>query len=107
MPIQWNGIHKLGDENDIIEVEVNNVLTEKKISNVFGVIKGIVDSGQTQLARHGELERQEELVSEFALPCSCCRSISGYWGPEGRLGPRVRHSHCRHQRPSRAGAVLL
>lgn len=105
MPIQWNGFHKLGGENDIIRVEVNNVLTEKKISNVFGVIKGIVDSGQTQLARHGALKLQEELVSEFALPC--CRSISGYWGPEGRLGPRVRHSDCRHQRPSRAGAVHL
>lgn len=59
MPIGWNGINRLGDENDIIRVEVNNVLTEKKISNVFGVIKGIVDPGQTQLARLGELKLKE------------------------------------------------
>lgn len=51
LPIGWKGFNKLGDESDIIRVEVNNVLTEKKISNVFGVIKGIVDPGQTQLAR--------------------------------------------------------
>lgn len=49
MPEGWKGINRLGDEKDIITVEVNNVLTEKKVSNVFGVIKGIVDSGQTQL----------------------------------------------------------
>lgn len=56
----WKGINRMGDENDTIRVEVNNVLTEKKISNVFGVIKGIVDSGQTQLARLGELKLKEE-----------------------------------------------
>lgn len=49
MPQGWEGINRLGDERDIITVEVNNVLTEKKVSNVFGVHKGIVDSGQTQL----------------------------------------------------------
>ncbi|KAM4728636.1 transferrin receptor protein 1-like [Anableps anableps] len=42
-PEQWDGYNKLGDEHDIITVEVNNVLTEKKIHNVFGVIKGFVD----------------------------------------------------------------
>lgn len=48
MPDGW-GFNRLGDEKDVITVEVNNVLAEKKVSNVFGVIKGIVDSGQTQL----------------------------------------------------------
>lgn len=48
MPKGWGGI-RLGNEKDIITVEVNNVLTEKKVFNVFGVIKGIIDSGQTQL----------------------------------------------------------
>uniref|UniRef100_A0A3Q3F888 Transferrin receptor protein 1 n=1 Tax=Labrus bergylta TaxID=56723 RepID=A0A3Q3F888_9LABR len=36
-------VRKLGGEGDIIKVDVGNVLTEKKISNVFGVIKGFVD----------------------------------------------------------------
>ena len=44
-PESWEVVHKLGDQNDVITVEVNNVLTEKKINNVFGVIKGFVDSG--------------------------------------------------------------
>uniref|UniRef100_A0A674MRC0 Transferrin receptor protein 1 n=1 Tax=Takifugu rubripes TaxID=31033 RepID=A0A674MRC0_TAKRU len=44
IPMGWKGINRMGDESDTIRVEVNNVLTEKKISNVFGVIKGIVDS---------------------------------------------------------------
>lgn len=44
MPQSWEGYNKLGDESDTITVEVNNVLTEKKIHNVFGVIKGFVDS---------------------------------------------------------------
>ncbi|XP_017165290.1 transferrin receptor protein 1-like [Poecilia reticulata] len=42
-PERWEGYSKLGDETDIIAMEVNNVLTEKKIHNVFGVIKGFVD----------------------------------------------------------------
>ena len=37
--------YKLGGDSDLISVEVNNVLTEKKIHNVFGVIKGFVDAG--------------------------------------------------------------
>lgn len=41
----WGGL-KLGDQNDVITVEVNNVLTEKKINNVFGVIQGFVDAGK-------------------------------------------------------------
>lgn len=36
----------MGDEKDVITVEVNNVLTEKRINNVFGVIKGFVDAGK-------------------------------------------------------------
>lgn len=59
MPEEWNGINGLGCETDIITVEVNNVLTEKKITNVFGVIKGIVDAGRTQLARLGSLEKRK------------------------------------------------
>ncbi|KAL4631066.1 transferrin receptor protein 1-like [Arapaima gigas] len=34
---------KLGAENDVVRVDVHNVLVEKKINNVFGVIKGFVD----------------------------------------------------------------
>ncbi|XP_075876851.1 transferrin receptor 1a isoform X2 [Nelusetta ayraudi] len=41
-PVGWKG-PTLGDENDIISLEVNNVLTEKKIYNLFGVIKGYVE----------------------------------------------------------------
>ncbi|XP_035993854.1 transferrin receptor protein 1 [Fundulus heteroclitus] len=44
MPDEWEGYSKLGNESDIITVEVKNVLAEKKIHNVFGVIKGFVDS---------------------------------------------------------------
>ncbi|XP_042285964.1 transferrin receptor protein 1-like [Thunnus maccoyii] len=44
VPQEWGGVTKLGDENDVITVEVNNVLAEKKINNVFGVIKGFVDA---------------------------------------------------------------
>lgn len=43
VPEGWNGFTKLGGEDDFITVEVNNVLVEKKIVNVFGVIKGFVD----------------------------------------------------------------
>ncbi|KAM9349969.1 transferrin receptor protein 1-like [Symphorus nematophorus] len=43
-PEHWEVFNKLGDENDVITVEVNNVLTDKKINNVFGVIKGFVDA---------------------------------------------------------------
>ncbi|XP_026006785.1 transferrin receptor protein 1-like [Astatotilapia calliptera] len=43
-PNSWEGINRLGDESDVITVEVNNVLTEKRINNVFGVIKGFVDA---------------------------------------------------------------
>ncbi|XP_069574341.1 transferrin receptor 1a [Brachyistius frenatus] len=44
MPGGWEGFNRLGNENDTVTVEVNNVLTEKKINNVFGVIKGFVDA---------------------------------------------------------------
>ncbi|XP_047445595.1 transferrin receptor protein 1-like isoform X2 [Mugil cephalus] len=43
-PDDWVGFSKLGDSNDMVTVEVNNVLVEKKINNVFGVIKGFVDA---------------------------------------------------------------
>ncbi|XP_030607293.1 transferrin receptor protein 1-like isoform X2 [Archocentrus centrarchus] len=43
-PDDWEGMNRLGDESDVITVEVNNVFTEKKINNVFGVIKGFVDA---------------------------------------------------------------
>uniref|UniRef100_A0A8B9L1Q3 Transferrin receptor 1b n=1 Tax=Astyanax mexicanus TaxID=7994 RepID=A0A8B9L1Q3_ASTMX len=33
----------LGSDNDLVNVTVNNVLTDTKITNVFGVIKGFVD----------------------------------------------------------------
>ncbi|CAG5897096.1 unnamed protein product [Menidia menidia] len=44
LPGGWDGYFKLGAESDTVTVEVNNVLTEKKIHNVFGVIKGFVDA---------------------------------------------------------------
>ncbi|XP_078120695.1 transferrin receptor protein 1-like [Sander vitreus] len=44
VPAGWGGLLKLGEESDFITVEVNNILTEKKINNVFGVIKGFVDA---------------------------------------------------------------
>ncbi|XP_034559007.1 transferrin receptor protein 1-like [Notolabrus celidotus] len=44
LPDGWGGFHKLGGESDTITVTVNNVLTEKKLINVFGVIKGFVDA---------------------------------------------------------------
>lgn len=37
-------MYKLGDDGDIITVEVKNVLIQKKIHNVFGVIKGYTDT---------------------------------------------------------------
>uniref|UniRef100_A0A667ZD96 Transferrin receptor protein 1 n=1 Tax=Myripristis murdjan TaxID=586833 RepID=A0A667ZD96_9TELE len=44
LPPEWGGVTKLGNETDLVTVEVNNVLTERKINNIFGVIKGYVDS---------------------------------------------------------------
>uniref|UniRef100_A0A671S8H8 Transferrin receptor protein 1 n=1 Tax=Sinocyclocheilus anshuiensis TaxID=1608454 RepID=A0A671S8H8_9TELE len=37
-------MYKLGDDGDNITVEVKNVLVQKKIHNVFGVIKGYTDT---------------------------------------------------------------
>lgn len=68
MPEGWGGVHRLGDEKDVITVEVNNVLTEKKISNVFGVIKGIVDPGQNQLAR----QRDYTIKAELPITLTSC-----------------------------------
>uniref|UniRef100_A0A673XHD0 Transferrin receptor protein 1 n=1 Tax=Salmo trutta TaxID=8032 RepID=A0A673XHD0_SALTR len=42
-PAGWVGVGRLGDDKDMVTVEVNNVLSEKLINNVFGVIKGFVD----------------------------------------------------------------
>ncbi|XP_030220259.1 transferrin receptor protein 1 [Gadus morhua] len=41
-PNKWRDVIRLGD-NDVVTVEVNNVLVEKKIHNILGVIKGLVD----------------------------------------------------------------
>ncbi|XP_035279950.1 transferrin receptor protein 1-like isoform X4 [Anguilla anguilla] len=46
-PGNWEGKlgvnYKIGGDGDVVTVEVNNVPTEKKITNVFGVIMGVVD----------------------------------------------------------------
>ncbi|KAL0966858.1 hypothetical protein UPYG_G00301050 [Umbra pygmaea] len=42
-PSGWEGVRNLGGKDDIVKLVVNNVLVEKKITNVFGVIKGYVD----------------------------------------------------------------
>lgn len=52
LPQGWGASKKLGDEGDSITVQVNNVLAEKKIHNVFGVIKGFVDSGTMKVERN-------------------------------------------------------
>ncbi|KAI2667368.1 Transferrin receptor protein 1 [Labeo rohita] len=39
-----NTVYNLGDDGDTITVEVNNDLVQKKIHNVFGVIKGYTDA---------------------------------------------------------------
>nr|XP_057925177.1 transferrin receptor 1a [Doryrhamphus excisus] len=44
VPEEWGGFNKLGSDSDVVAVEVNNYLVEKKINNVFGVIKGFVDA---------------------------------------------------------------
>ncbi|TDH06268.1 hypothetical protein EPR50_G00129280 [Perca flavescens] len=44
VPALWGDVKKLGEESDLITVDVKNILTEKKINNVFGVIKGFVDA---------------------------------------------------------------
>ncbi|KAJ3594715.1 hypothetical protein NHX12_004022 [Muraenolepis orangiensis] len=43
-PREWLGVTHLGSKDtDTVTVEVNNVLVEKRITNVLGVIKGFVD----------------------------------------------------------------
>lgn len=42
--MRWDTMFRLGDDNDNITVEVKNVLVQKKIHNVFGVIKGYLDA---------------------------------------------------------------
>lgn len=37
--------YNVGDPNDTISVEVNNVPNEIQIHNVFGIIKGLIDPG--------------------------------------------------------------
>ena len=46
MPTEWGGLHSLGSSDDIVTLEVNNVLVQKRINNVFGLIKGFVDPGR-------------------------------------------------------------
>lgn len=87
----------------MVTVEVNNVLAERKISNVFGVIKGVVDSGLAPPTDSGPT--LTGLVNR-CLP-ACRRSIFGHRRPEGRLGSRFRHGDGRHRRPPGAGALHL
>lgn len=49
-------MNRLGDESDLITLEVNNVLVEKEIHNVFGVIKGFVDAGTTKCLLNEKLQ---------------------------------------------------
>ncbi|CAL8280910.1 unnamed protein product [Lota lota] len=42
-PSEWRDVSRLGDATNVVTVEVNNVLVEKKINNILGVIKGFVD----------------------------------------------------------------
>ncbi|KAI1882749.1 hypothetical protein AGOR_G00238140 [Albula goreensis] len=46
-PSFWTGnlgvSYRLGGDDGVVKVEVNNVLAEKKINNVFGVLKGFMD----------------------------------------------------------------
>ncbi|KAG9343529.1 hypothetical protein JZ751_013695 [Albula glossodonta] len=46
-PSFWKGnlgvSYRLGGDDGVVKVEVNNVLAEKKINNVFGVLKGFMD----------------------------------------------------------------
>lgn len=37
--------YRLGSDNDTATLEVKNVLTVKKILNVFGIIRGVQDPG--------------------------------------------------------------
>lgn len=37
--------YKLGGDDDVVSMEVNNTLAVTKIFNMFGVIKGFVDPG--------------------------------------------------------------
>ncbi|XP_062337094.1 transferrin receptor 1a [Osmerus eperlanus] len=43
MPTEWGGVNSLGNSEDIVTLEVNNVLVQKRINNVFGLIKGFVE----------------------------------------------------------------
>ncbi|KAJ8270381.1 hypothetical protein GJAV_G00113770 [Gymnothorax javanicus] len=47
VPDSWEGRlgvnYKIGGNGDLVTVEVNNVLVEKRIRNLFGVIKGYLD----------------------------------------------------------------
>ena len=54
-----------GREN--VTVEVNNVLVNKELHNVFGVIKGFQDPGRTT----------DEAISKF--PCFLDGSLTGPW----------------------------
>ncbi|KAI4809289.1 hypothetical protein KUCAC02_018189 [Chaenocephalus aceratus] len=78
-PEEWESPHKLGDDSDVITLGVDNVLKEKKIVNVFGVIKGFVDAD-----RYVVIGAQRDA-----------------WGPG------FCRVNCRYQRPCRAGTLHL
>lgn len=107
-PDKWEGFSNLGDENDVITVNVNNVLTEKRIHNVFGVIKGFVDPGKMKL----EFKERDVCVCVWrkwssGTPLTLSRPLCGYRRPEGRVGPGLRCVNRRHQRPGGAGPLHL
>lgn len=107
-PNGWGSINRLGDESDVITVEVNNVLTEKRINNVFGVIKGFVDAGTAKMNNERDpVIRKYGNDASDECPVTVCRSIRGHWGPEGCVGPGLCSIKRGHQRPRRAGAFHL
>lgn len=109
MPQGWSSFKKLGGAGDNIIVEVNNVPAEKKIINVFGVIKGFVDSGTASLL----LKEKRKSVSEIVrivvdvCPPAVSRPLRGYRRPEGRVGSGLRCVNRRHQCPHGAGSLHL
>ncbi len=92
-------MYKLGDDGDIITVEVKNVLIQKKIHNVFGVINGYTDTGiifcfKQLCASNNELvPATDHLILVFVL---CFRSLYGDWRPARCMGPRICQKHCWH-----------
>lgn len=64
-------------------MEVNNVLTEKKIYNIFGVIKGFVDAG-TMIKLQERVTLLKDLALKFLLSVDRYVVIGAKrdaWGP--------------------------